>query len=281
MKNDTRQLLRDLKTATLLGNPEAVNIALNGLLSFPGVAANDKMNAGFIEKTILPVGQALVPLKTSQLRALLEHDLAAGRAIGAVALAYQFIAGKDATPKDLRKPANDPRQDVRNSLGRVLLLAGQKAPAKLYELGTPWLRNTAPKPRYTALIFVPTLAESHGQQLVELLTPLGSDPDREVRAALVDALNALGQGGLAESVLGLLTLWVAEARPNSWVISRVLSASWVGAHPQEAEKDDEHGHKIKQCKSKCRYRSDKEPYYKGNYSYAYYYRHEIAGNNIG
>ena len=33
MKNDTRQLLRDLKTATLLGNPAAVNLALNGLVS--------------------------------------------------------------------------------------------------------------------------------------------------------------------------------------------------------------------------------------------------------
>jgi hypothetical protein len=235
MKNDTRQLLRDLKTATLLGNPEAVNIAMNGLLAFPGVAANDRMNDGFIEKTILPVGQALTSLKTSQLRPLLDHDLAAGRAVGAAALAHQFIAGKDATAKDLRKPANDARQDVRISLGRALLSIGEKAPEKLIDLGTPWLMNAAPKPRYTALIFIPALAESHGQRVVGLLGPLGNDPDREVRTALVEALNALARSGLAESVLGLLALWAAETRPNSWVISRALSTSWAANHPAETE----------------------------------------------
>ncbi len=235
MKNDPRQLLRDLKTATLLGNPEAVDIALNGLLAFPGVAANDRMNDGFIEKTILPVGQALTPLKTSHLRPLLDHELAAGRAVGAVALAYQFIVGKDATSKDLRKPANDPREDVRISLGRALFAVGHKNSGKLYDLGTPWLMNAAPKPRYTALIFIPALAESHGKRVVGLLGPLGADPDREVRSALVDALGALARAGLAESVLGLLALWAAESHPNSWVISRGLSASWVVDYPAQAE----------------------------------------------
>lgn len=235
MKNDTRQLLRDLKTATLLGNPEAVDIALRGLLAFPGVAANDRMNGGFIEKTILPVGRSLSTMKTSHLRPLLDHELAAGRAVGAVALAHQFIAGKDATPKDLRKPANDPRADVRSALGRALLSAGHKDPEKLYDLGTPWLMNAAPKPRATALIFIPALAESHGKRVVGLLGPLGTDPDREVRTALVDALGALARAGLAESVLELLVLWAAESHPNSWVISRALSASWVTNYPAEAE----------------------------------------------
>lgn len=235
MKNDTRQLLRDLKTAILLGNPEAANIALSGLLIFPGVVANDRMNDGFIEKTIIPVGQTLTSLKTSHLRPLLDHKLVAGRAIGAVALANQFIVSGNATAKDLRKPANDPREDVRISLGKALFRVGDQAPEKLFDLGTPWLMNAAPKPRYTALIFIPVLAESHGSRVVGLLGPLGTDPDREVRAALVEALNALARRGLAESVLALLSLWVAEAHPNSWVISRVVSTSWVAAHPVEAE----------------------------------------------
>jgi hypothetical protein len=235
MKNLTRQLLRDLKAAAGLGNPEAVDIALNGLLAFPGVAANDRMNDGFIEKTILPVGQALTSLKTSHLRPLLSHKLAAGRAVGAAALADQFITGKDATPKDLRKPANDPRSDVRLSLGRALLAVGYKNPQKLLALGTPWLTNSAPRPRHTALIFVPALAESDGVRLVGLLAQLGNDPDREVRAALVDALNALARAGPAESVLELLALWAAETHPNIWVISRVLSVSWVADYPTEAE----------------------------------------------
>jgi hypothetical protein len=235
MKNNHRQLLRDLKAAILLENPEAVDMALKGILAFPGVAANDHMSDGFIEKTILPVGQVLKPLKTSDLRPLLDHPLAAARAIGAVALANQFMAGQDATAKDLRKPANDPREDVRKSLGRALYALADTDPKKLLDLGTPWLMNAAPKPRYTALIFIPALAESHGERLVGLLGPMGADPDYEVRAALVEALNALARADLAESVLELLALWAAEAHPNAWVISRILSASWVAEYSTEAE----------------------------------------------
>ena len=234
MKNSTRHILRDLKAAAILGNPEAVDIALAGLLIFPEVAANDFMHDGFIEKTILPVGRALTRLKTSHLRPLLTHKLAAGRAVGAVALAEQYMAGKDVTPKDLRKPANDHRQDVRIALGRTLLVAGHQDPEKLLALGTPWLMNDAPKLRFTALIFIPALAEDQGARLVGLLGPLGGDPDREVRAALTDALNALARVGLAGSVLSLLATWAAEKIPNAWVISRVLSASWVVEYPKEA-----------------------------------------------
>jgi hypothetical protein len=235
MKADTRQLLRDLKVATMLGQPEAVDMALEELLAFPGVAANDRMNDSFIERVILPVGQALTPLKTSHLRPLLDHPLAAGRAVGAVALANQYIAGKDAAQNDLRRPANDGRVDVRFSLGRALFCIGPDDPDKLLDLGTRWLVNTAPKPRYTALVFIPALAESFGKRLVELLEPLGADSDREVRAALVEALNSLGRMSLAESVLGLLRVWAAEANPNTWVISRILSASWVAEYPSKAE----------------------------------------------
>jgi hypothetical protein len=233
MKNDTRQLLRDLKTAAILGDPEAVNLALNGLLAFPGVAANDRMDDGFIEKTILPVGRALTPLKTSFLRPLISHRLVAGRAIGAVALADQYIAGKQATAKDLQKPATDPRVEVRNALGRELLVNGNKDSGKLMALGMSWLPNTAPKLRYTALIFTPALAASHGEQLIDLLSPLGHDSDWDVRAVLVDALNSLGQAGLGESVMELLHNWASDPNPNGWVISRVLSASWSAAYPAQ------------------------------------------------
>ncbi len=229
-KNEINQLLRDLKVATLLGNPETVNLALNGLLGLPGVASNDRMNLGLIETAILPVGQALTSLTATTLRPLLAHSLAAGRAVGAVALAYLFVDGKHATAKDLRKPANDPRADVRQSLGLALLNAAAASPEKIHQLGTQWLMGKTPKPRHTALIFLPGLAPHYGDKLVGLLGPLGSDDDRDVRAALVEALILLGQAGLAESVLGLLSLWVGEASPNSWVIGRTLSASWAAEH---------------------------------------------------
>jgi hypothetical protein len=212
-----------------------VDIALNGLLVFPGVAANDHMDEGFTEKTILPIGEALTKLKTSHLRPLLGHNLAAGRAIGAVALAVQFMTGGEPTPKDLRKPASDPRREVRQAMASALLAARPGNPEKLFALGMPWLMDAAPKPRYTALIFMPALAESHGTRLVTLLGPLGSDPDREVRGALVNALNELGRSGLAEPVLELLEIWAGANRPNAWVISHVLSASWVADYPEQAK----------------------------------------------
>jgi hypothetical protein len=233
MKNDTRQLLRDLKTAAVLGNPEAVDLALNGLLGFHGVAANDRMDDGFIEKTILPVGRELTPLKTSFLRPLIGHRLVAARAIGAVALADQYLAGKHATAKDLHKSANDPRLEVRKALGKELLFNGTQDFGKLLALATSWLTNTASKPRYTALIFAPALAEGHGKHLIDLLTPLDRDSDWDVRAVLVDALNDLGQAGLGESVMELLYSWASDPNPNGWVISRVLSASWSAAYPAQ------------------------------------------------
>jgi HEAT repeat protein len=233
MKNDTRQLLRYLKTAAILGNPEAVDLALNGLLGFHGIAANDRMDDGFIEKTILPVGRELTPLKTSFLRPLISHRLVAGRAIGAVALADQFLAGKQATAKDLHKPANDPRLEVRKALGRELMINGNQDLGKLQALAISWLTNTASKSRYTALIFAPALAISHGELLIDLLTPFDRDSDWDVRAVLVDALNKLGQAGLGESVMELLYSWASDPNPNSWVISRVLSASWSAAYPAQ------------------------------------------------
>lgn len=235
MNSTTRQLLRDLKAAAVLGNPEAVDMALTGLLFYPGVAANDRMDEGFIEGTILPVGKSLRTLRTSYLRPLLRHRLAAGRAVGAAALAHQFIEGKNATPKDLKKPANDPRADVRFSLGRALATAGTMNSQRRFDLCAAWLKNPAPKARHTALIVVPALAESHAESLIEILAPVGYDHDQEVRAVLVDALRALGGAGLAESVLELLGLWAGEKRPNAWVISRVLSASWAAGYPSQAE----------------------------------------------
>ena len=235
MKTESKQLLRDLKAAAMLGRPGAIDIALDGLLGLPGVASNDRMDAGLIEQVILPVGKALTTLQSSQLRPLLDHQLAAGRAIGAVALVHHFVEGKDATQKDLRKPAGDARPDVRAALGRTLFTIANADPEKLLNLGTTWIMQTSPKLRHTALVFIPALASHFGARIVGLLGPLGADEDRDVRAALVDALKALGHTGLANSVLELLLMWGSESKPNSWVICRVISSSWAADYPEEVE----------------------------------------------
>ncbi|MBN1665846.1 MAG: hypothetical protein JW862_02115, partial [Anaerolineales bacterium] len=89
IKSQIRQLLRDIKAAALLGQPEAIDVALDGLLTFPGVAANATLEPAFILKVLLPVGNELSILPAGLLEMLQDHPLVTGRAIAASALAYQ------------------------------------------------------------------------------------------------------------------------------------------------------------------------------------------------
>ena len=235
MKAKIRELLRDIKAAALFGQPEAIELALNGLRSIPAVAANNRMSGSLIEQVVLPAGQSLSRLESKHLRPLLDDPLAPIRAVGAVGLAHRFLLGKNATRKNLRRPGSDSRPDVRAVLGRSLSEAWEVSPERLLRLGTVWLAQPSPRLRHSALIFIPALAPAYGQRIVDLLKPLSSDNDRDVRAALVDALKSLAGAGLAESVLGLLAVWATESRPNSWVVCRTLSGSWAASHPSEAE----------------------------------------------
>ena len=235
MKAKTRELLRDIKAAAIFGQPETIELALNGLRTIPAVAANDRMGGSLIEQVVLPAGRSLSRLESKHLRPLLDDPLAAIRAVGAVGLAHRFLLEKDAGQKDLRRPGSDPRPDMRAALGRSLFEAWEANPERLLHLGAEWLAQPSPRLRHSALIFIPALAPAYGQRVVGLLKTLGADEDRDVRAALVDALKNLAGAGLAESVLGLLAAWVTESRPNSWVVCRTLSGSWAASHPSEAE----------------------------------------------
>lgn len=235
MKTDHKQLLRDLRGAVILNHPQAVDMALNGLLALPGVASNDRMSDNAIDHTVLPAGEILAALKAPLLRPLSTHPLAIGRAVGGVALAHRLVKQADTTPKDLWSLAGDPRQDVRQALGKALLGLSSAYPGKIFELAKSWLAQPGSRLRYTALVFLPGLAPSYKAQLLDLVSRLDEDPDRDVRAALVEALNAIAHHTLAAPVLDLLVLWSAKAQPNTWVISRILSASWASEHPSEVK----------------------------------------------
>lgn len=235
MKAEIKQLLRNLRTAVMLGRSEAINIALDGLLGLPGVTSNQQMNDGFIEQVVLPVGGALAGLSSAQLRPLLNHSFAVGRAIGGVALAHRFVKGHDSTQKDLRQPGNDARPDVRLSLGRSLYTLAANDPEKILSLGTRWIVELGPRLRHTALIFLPSLAPRFETQLLSLLGSLNAEQDSQVNATLVESLNILAQVGSPESVLGLLSTWSSDPHPNSWVICRVLSSNWVIGYHSEVK----------------------------------------------
>lgn len=235
MKTDYKQLLRDLRGAVMLNHPQAVDMALNGLLELPGVASNDRMSDHTIDHIVLPVGEILAALKAPLLRPLSTHALAIGRSVGGVALAHRLVKQTDTTPKDLGRPAGDPRQDVRQAIGKALLALSTTYPTKIFELVKSWLAQPGSRLRYTALITLPGLAPSYKDQLLDLVSNLDDDLDRDVRAVLVEALNAIARHTLATPVLRLLAQWSDKAQPNTWVISRILSASWASEHPSEVK----------------------------------------------
>ncbi len=235
MKTELKQLLRDLRGAVRLNHPQAVDMAMNGLLDLPGVASNDRMSEHTIDHVVLPVGEILAALRASLLRPLLTHSLAIGRAVGGVALAHRLVKQSDTTPKDLQRPASDPRQDVRQALGKALLELSGAHPIKTYALAKSWLAQPGSRARYTALIFLPGLAPTHQAQILDLTRDLDEDPNRDIRAALVAAINTIARHGGAVSTLTLLAQWSSNPQPNSWVICRILSAPWAREHPSEVK----------------------------------------------
>ncbi len=233
MKSELKQLFRDVNTAVQLKRPEAVDIALNGLLRLPGVSGNDHMSDGFITKVVLPVGEKLSALSSSLLRPLLRHPLVAGRAIGATALAHRFLKVNNTTLDDLQQGGSDPRSDVRLSLGRTLIELKTTNASKVFNLGKSWIGSTSPRLRQTALIFLPTLVDLYPSEIADLLYSMVNEKNDEVNSAIVDALTVLGNNGVTLPVLDLLSGWSKVPDPNDWVICRVLSASWVTGYPVE------------------------------------------------
>ena len=157
------------------------------------------------------------------------------RAICASALARRYLLGKDVSPQEIRTPGQDARSDVRAALGVTLRDVGEAAPERLLPLMDHWLKAKSPRLRHTALLFIPILAESHADAIIRHIHPLAVDDDRDVRAALVDALQTLAEHGMAPAVLELFSHWSASPTPNVWVITRTLSHAWAVEYPQEIE----------------------------------------------
>jgi hypothetical protein len=230
MKSSYREFLTDLKAAVLIGHPEGVEIALEGLWEQPLVASNQRLSEAFIAEVLLPAGKLMASLPAQDLRPMLGDPSAAVRTIGAAALAWRFFSDADVTHEDLRRAAGDPRPEVRAGLGGALFATAQQDSTRLLSLGEKWCHEPSPRLRQTALNFLPALADSHADRLLALYASLGDEDDRKVRAALVAALVDLAGAGQAESILDLLASWASGSSPNIWVIAKTLSASWAAVH---------------------------------------------------
>jgi hypothetical protein len=88
----------------------------------------------------------------------------------------------------------------------------------------------SPHSIYPALLLFPHLSVSS----VPLLASLDSLEDHNLRDSLVACLNTLAEKGETAPVFELLSQWASRSKPNVWVITRTLSASWAQAHHDQA-----------------------------------------------
>ena len=230
MNSELRELLTDLKAAARIGHVEALNTALDAVAQWEPVAANQNMEARFIEQDVLPLGAALdAPLVQDEwLGELAEATLAALRAMSAVALAHRYASGNQIVDNHLLTLSKDERDDVR----QTLVIALQRSEGDTLSLARDWLEAASPRTRAVGLRL---LSNVEAETALPLLDEAHQEEDPDVRRALVDTLLETASSGHGEEVMQLLAKWAEEELPNVWVITKTLSGSWVVAHIEEAE----------------------------------------------
>ncbi len=234
MNPTLRELLTDLKAAAMIGHPESLTSALDGVR-----ALDDEQ---LPPSALVPLGRALTPLPAKTLKPLYVDDDPAIRAVVSVALGERYMQGKDVTPTDLDILVDDPNPEVLSALARALSEFTPARPEKLVPLVQAWLKPTQPskptnQPIYQsqtlpALLLLPHLPLTFSP--LPLLTPLDAIEDHDLRDALIACLSTLAEKGHAALVLELLSTWAARPTPNVWLITRALSASWALSHREQA-----------------------------------------------
>ena len=242
MKAELRLLENDFKAAARIGQRESLEGAFARLRALPEAASNQPLSEAFLSRLVpaLAASLALPRLPAAALRPFLKDPLVAVRSVAAAALGKRYQAGLEAPLQDLLKAGRDARPEVRRSLAESLGEAGAGDPARLWELVTPWIQDSSPRLRHSALLALakrseePGFIAERGRELLEQLEGLQSDPDPEVRGGLAAVLTAAARNGLHAPVLDALQRWAGEPEPSSWVISQVLSAAWAAQHLDRA-----------------------------------------------
>ncbi len=227
-----RELHTDLKAAARLGQTDALDAALDGLRRDPSVAANHNLDAAYVQRWLLPLGEALAlpTVPSAYPRTLLTSPYAAIRAVGAAALGARY-ARKAAGPKELQSAAKDPREEVRLALQLALSAA---PPDRLHRLVSDWLDAPSPRQQALALHLLSVLPPATARPLLPRLTPLSHSDHSLVLSALAEALATLAHTGHAAAVLETLRSWAARPSPPLGVICRALSHPWAATHAAEA-----------------------------------------------
>ena len=233
---DLRTLRVDLKGAARLGLPEALDWALEGLQTWPEVAANQPLTPKTIDQ-LLSLGKILAGprVPAAYLHGLSKHGLAAYRTLAAGAWATRLGRGDAAAQAPLTRLAGDPRPDVRAAVEKALAEADALPPDRLASLIQRWLRSgpgVSPRAQEVALRLLPALGQKRPALALALLReaafPTALEP------AVGEALSALAAAGQSEAVLTLLEAWARSAEPHLTAIVRALRGSWARRHRPRA-----------------------------------------------
>lgn len=235
-------MLTDLRAASALAQPEAIDLALEGVRRLAEISGNQSFNPSLIDQLLLPAGDLLstprIPL--AYLEKLSQDQSAAIRCLAAAALALRALLDDQQATNLLESCARDRRPEVRQTVVRALARKADEAPGQLLALAHRWhvvgQQQGVPSLQATALRTLLPLTTSFSAELLEISAEVHACPDEDVKAALVELLVALGNARQAENVLALLQTWAQEPQPNDWVICRTLGVAWAREHPVRVEK---------------------------------------------
>lgn len=231
-----RDIITDLKAAVRIGHPDSIQAALEGLRALPEVASNQTLSDDFLAKVLLPLGEILSNprLPMDIIDPLRQDSSTAMRALAAITLSLRYQQGGDLKPELLTRLANDSRSDVRAALVIGLSYPSGGHQEQVTVLAAEWLNSDLIRLQQTALQLIANLSSTKSEDFISWLAPFGLSSNPDTNADLVAALDHLAQNGQAHRVLSLLEDWAQAIQPNSWVISRNLSASWAAAEVDSA-----------------------------------------------
>lgn len=237
MKSSRREALADLRAAVTLAQPQALDLALQGLSQQPELAGNQPIEPGFIEQFLLPAGEILSrpAVPWSYLQGLQQDRLAGIRAAAAAAACLRWLAGDEQALPLLERAVADRRPEVAQAVVKAARQSAAQSPSRLAALGQRWLAPAASAPqRAAAYRLLAGLAETQAQELLGLAAAAPAAADESENAALAELLTALGQAGHGEAVLDLLEGWAAAGHQDSWLICRTLAAGWAARYTARA-----------------------------------------------
>lgn len=127
-KEDLQMIIFNIKAAVRLGMAESLWHALDLFFNLPEIACNEPLALAFIEKTLFPIGQAMVgtTIPAKEIKPLGKAPNAAARALTAVCLSGYYVNGGQVGIKDLAVFGKDKREEVRFAL--MLALRNQDVP---------------------------------------------------------------------------------------------------------------------------------------------------------